>query len=45
MRNWSRKALEKAGERVVDVHGDVDDDLDEEDTVPGAASDMDPTAR
>ena len=26
VRAWSRRALEKAGERVMDVHGDDDDD-------------------
>ena len=27
---WSRKTLEKAGERVMDVHGDEEDELDED---------------
>ncbi|KAI9682677.1 MAG: hypothetical protein M1829_006664 [Trizodia sp. TS-e1964] len=34
---WSRKALEKAGERVVDVHGDNDED-DEAPEEPGSGS-------
>lgn len=31
VRAWSRRTLEKAGEKVVDVHGDEDDDEEEED--------------
>lgn len=31
MRAWSRRALEKAGERVMDVQGDEFDDDDEGD--------------
>jgi len=33
VRAWSRKALEKAGERVADVQGDYDDDETEDDPV------------
>jgi hypothetical protein len=29
VRAWSRRTLEKAGERVMDVQGDNDDDQDE----------------
>ncbi len=32
MRAWSRKTLEKASERVVDVQGDDDDDDDDDPT-------------
>lgn len=34
MRNWSRRTLEKASDRVADVQGDDDDDEVEEDPVP-----------
>lgn len=35
VRAWSRRFLEKAGERVMDVHGDnADDDEEEEGSVP-----------
>ena len=37
VRNWSRKTLEKAGERVVDVQGDLDDDMEDEIAYPTEA--------
>lgn len=30
---WSRRTLEKAGERVMDVHGDENDEVDEDEAV------------
>ena len=30
---WSRRTLERAGERVMDVHGDEEDELDEDEAV------------
>lgn len=35
VRAWSRRTLEKAGERVVDVHGEEDDEDDEPAVNPG----------
>lgn len=33
---WSRRTLEKAGERVMDVHGD-EDELDEDEKMSASA--------
>jgi hypothetical protein len=44
VRTWSRKALQKAGERVVDVHGEEEDDEEDADTEP-ADSDRDAETR
>lgn len=40
MRRWSRRTLEKASERVVDVHGDdPNDDDEEQEEAPGPQPD------
>lgn len=41
VRAWSRKTLEKAGERVVDVHGEDDDDEAEAESNAGATTGAD----
>ena len=34
VRSWSKRTLQKAGERVMDVQGDDDDDGDDGDEAP-----------
>lgn len=42
VRAWSRKTLEKAGERVIDVHGD---EADDDETDAGTAAGPDSESR
>lgn len=39
VRSWSKKTLEKAEERVVDVQGDEEDEYEEEPIIPQSAAD------